>query len=187
MLCHWRYVLDNLFGDVESVTLPRRDAHPEALGRERQALQDRRRRRRLRDVPARGRRRSRRSTSSWCTRVRRDDLVTFQVDGTHGSAVAGLHELLDPGAGEHAAAGVESRRAADRSSSSSTWEEVPGHRRLRQRLQDRSGRCSSATSVDGRAVASGPARRRQGRAARRARPARAGSERRWIDVPALKV
>lgn len=29
--------------------------------------------------------------SSWCTRVRRDDLVTFHVDGTLGSAVAGLH------------------------------------------------------------------------------------------------
>ena len=29
--------------------------------------------------------------SSWVTRVYRDDLVTFQVDGTHGSAVAGLH------------------------------------------------------------------------------------------------
>ncbi len=29
--------------------------------------------------------------SSWCTRVRRDDLVTFQIDGTLGSAVAGLH------------------------------------------------------------------------------------------------
>ena len=28
--------------------------------------------------------------SSWTVRVRRDDLVTFQVDGTHGSAVAGL-------------------------------------------------------------------------------------------------
>ena len=27
--------------------------------------------------------------SSWATRVRRDDLVTFHVDGTHGSAVAG--------------------------------------------------------------------------------------------------
>ena len=27
---------------------------------------------------------------SWCTRVYRDDLVTFHVDGTHGSAVAGL-------------------------------------------------------------------------------------------------
>ncbi len=30
--------------------------------------------------------------SSWCVRVRRDDLVVFQVDGTHGSAVAGLTE-----------------------------------------------------------------------------------------------
>jgi predicted dehydrogenase len=28
--------------------------------------------------------------SSWCVRVRRDDLATFQVDGTKGSAVAGL-------------------------------------------------------------------------------------------------
>ena len=32
--------------------------------------------------------------SSWCTRVRRDDLVTFQVDGTEGSAVAGLTRCL---------------------------------------------------------------------------------------------
>ncbi len=30
-------------------------------------------------------------TSSWATRVRRDDLLTIQIDGTHGSAVAGLH------------------------------------------------------------------------------------------------
>lgn len=30
-------------------------------------------------------------TSSWCTRVRRDDLLTIQVDGTLGSAVAELH------------------------------------------------------------------------------------------------
>jgi predicted dehydrogenase len=29
---------------------------------------------------------------SWCVRVRRDDLVTFKVDGTKGSAVAGLHD-----------------------------------------------------------------------------------------------
>jgi predicted dehydrogenase len=29
--------------------------------------------------------------SSWATRVRRDDLLTFQIDGTHGSAIAGLH------------------------------------------------------------------------------------------------
>lgn len=30
--------------------------------------------------------------SSWVTRVRRDDLATFQVDGTHGSTVAGLQK-----------------------------------------------------------------------------------------------
>ncbi len=29
-------------------------------------------------------------SSSWCTRVNRDDLVVFQIDGTAGSAVAGL-------------------------------------------------------------------------------------------------
>jgi predicted dehydrogenase len=28
--------------------------------------------------------------SSWCVRVKRDDLLTLQVDGTEGSAVAGL-------------------------------------------------------------------------------------------------
>lgn len=30
-------------------------------------------------------------TSSWATRLRRDDMLTVQVDGTLGSAVAGLH------------------------------------------------------------------------------------------------
>jgi predicted dehydrogenase len=33
--------------------------------------------------------------SSWVTRVRRDDLVTFHVDGTLGSAVAGLHKCFN--------------------------------------------------------------------------------------------
>ena len=37
MLCHWRYVLDNLFGDGEGGILPGRDAYPRALGRERAA------------------------------------------------------------------------------------------------------------------------------------------------------
>jgi predicted dehydrogenase len=31
---------------------------------------------------------------SWCTRVRRDDLLTLQVDGVRGSAVAGIHECF---------------------------------------------------------------------------------------------
>ena len=46
MLCHWRYVLDNLFGEVRSGELPRRHAHSRALGRAGQALRRRRRRRR---------------------------------------------------------------------------------------------------------------------------------------------
>jgi predicted dehydrogenase len=32
--------------------------------------------------------------SSWCVRVRRDDLLTVQVDGTLGSAVAGLRKCF---------------------------------------------------------------------------------------------
>ena len=91
MLCHWRYVLDNLFGDVKAVMclgathLPERwDENGEAYG----ATAD--------DaayamfeleggVIAQ-------INSSWTTRVYRDELVSFQVDGTEGSAVAGLRE-----------------------------------------------------------------------------------------------
>jgi len=89
MLCHWRYVLDNLFGGVESVMclgathIPRR---VDEDGKPYEATAD--------DaayatfeldggIVAQ-------INSSWTTRVRRDDLVTFHVDGTLGSAVAGL-------------------------------------------------------------------------------------------------
>ncbi len=89
MLCHWRYVLDNLFGKVQAVSclgathIPQR---VDEMGRSYPADAD--------DaayatfeleggVIAQ-------INSSWDVRVRRDDLVTFQVDGTHGSAVAGL-------------------------------------------------------------------------------------------------
>ena len=37
---------------------------------------------------------------SWATRVRRDDLLTFQIDGTGGSAVAGLHRCWAQDAGD---------------------------------------------------------------------------------------
>jgi len=93
MMCHWRYVLDNLFGAVKSVScvgathIPKRwDENGERY----EATAD--------DASY--------ATfeldggiiatinSSWCVRVRRDDLVTFQVDGTHGSAVAGLQRCL---------------------------------------------------------------------------------------------
>jgi predicted dehydrogenase len=41
MLCHWRYVLDNTFGNVKSVSVPRRHAHLRAHRRGRQTLQGR--------------------------------------------------------------------------------------------------------------------------------------------------
>ena len=89
MLCHWRYVLDNLFGGVKSVMclgathIPRR---VDEGGRTYQATADDAAYATFElegDVIAQ-------INSSWCTRVRRDDLVTFHVDGTLGSAVAGL-------------------------------------------------------------------------------------------------
>ena len=93
MLCHWRYVLDNVVAPVKSVSclgvthIPERwdendaaykaDADDAAYATF--MLEG--------DIVAH-------INSSWCTRVRRDDLVTFQVDGTHGSAVAGLHKCF---------------------------------------------------------------------------------------------
>jgi len=89
MLCHWRYVLDNLFGPVKALScigathIPERvgeDGKPYAADADDAAyatfeLEG--------GVIAH-------INSSWAVRVRRDDLVTFQVDGTLGSAVAGL-------------------------------------------------------------------------------------------------
>jgi predicted dehydrogenase len=91
MFPHWRYVLDNLFGEVKAVTALGVTQIPERRderGRPYQATAD--------DaayatfeleggiVAQFG--------CSWATRVRRDDLLTLHVDGTRGSAVAGLRE-----------------------------------------------------------------------------------------------
>jgi predicted dehydrogenase len=91
MLCHWRYVLDNLFGEVKAVSCLGATHIPERIdeqGKKYKCTADD----------------SAYATfeleggviahfnSSWTVRVRRDDLLTVQVDGTHGSAVAGLRE-----------------------------------------------------------------------------------------------
>jgi len=91
MLCHWRYVLDNVFGNVKAVSclgathIDRRidengnaykctadDAAYATFELENGIIAQ--------------------FNSSWTVRVRRDDLLTLQVDGTKGSAVAGLRE-----------------------------------------------------------------------------------------------
>ncbi|HZY80557.1 MAG TPA: Gfo/Idh/MocA family oxidoreductase [Cyclobacteriaceae bacterium] len=91
MLCHWRYVLDNVFGKVKSVSCLGATHIPERVdeqGKRYKCTAD--------DAAY--------ATfeleggviahfnSSWTVRVRRDDLLTLQVDGTKGSAVAGLRE-----------------------------------------------------------------------------------------------
>ncbi|MEM1287400.1 MAG: Gfo/Idh/MocA family oxidoreductase [Pseudomonadota bacterium] len=91
MLCHWRYVLDNVVAPVKAVScigavhIPERwdeaaaryDADADDAAYATFELEG--------GIIAH-------INSSWCVRVRRDDLVTFQVDGTLGSAVAGLHK-----------------------------------------------------------------------------------------------
>jgi predicted dehydrogenase len=93
MLCHWRYVLDNLFGEVKAVSCRGATHIPwrwDENGKKYKATAD--------DAAY--------ATfelaggvlahfnSSWTVRVRRDDLLTLQVDGTQGSAVAGLRRCL---------------------------------------------------------------------------------------------
>lgn len=89
MFCHWNYVLENLFGAVESVTARAVTHIPERWdenGERYDATAD--------DAAyaifelAGGI--IAQVNSSWAVRVERKELVEFQVDGTHGSAVAGL-------------------------------------------------------------------------------------------------
>jgi predicted dehydrogenase len=91
MLCHWRYVLDNLFGSVQSVSclgathIPQRwdeNGKPYACTADDTAYATFEL---AGGIIAQ-------FNSSWSVRVRRDDLLTLQVDGTKGSAVAGLRQ-----------------------------------------------------------------------------------------------
>ncbi len=91
MLCHWRYVLDDVFGKVKAVSclgathISKRvdeqgnpyDCTADDAAYATFELEN--------GIIAH-------FNSSWAVRVRRDDLLTLQVDGTKGSAVAGLRE-----------------------------------------------------------------------------------------------
>src|SRR5258706_5670184 len=98
MVCHWRYVLDNLFGDVESVSCLGATHIPKRWDENGKAYTN--------DVDDAAYATFQLKggviahiTMSWCTPVRRDDLVTFHVDGTLGSAVAGFQQCWSPAPG----------------------------------------------------------------------------------------
>jgi predicted dehydrogenase len=89
MLCHWRYVLDNLFGEVEAVSCLGATHIPYRWDESNKKYKA------TADDAAYATFRLKGGAiahfnSSWTTRVRRDDLLTLHVDGTEGSAVAGL-------------------------------------------------------------------------------------------------
>jgi predicted dehydrogenase len=93
MLCHWRYVLDNLFGEVQALSCLGATHIPyrwDEVGKKYKATADDAAYATFRlagGVVAH-------FNSSWAVRVRRDDLLTLQVDGTEGSAVAGLRRCF---------------------------------------------------------------------------------------------
>ena len=91
MLCHWRYVLDNIFGKVKAVSClgtTHIKTRVDENGKEYLCTAD--------DAAYASFELEKgiiaHFNSSWATRVRRDDLLTLQVDGTLGSAVAGLRD-----------------------------------------------------------------------------------------------
>jgi predicted dehydrogenase len=91
MLCHWRYVLDHVFGKVKSVSCLGATHIPQRVDEQGKTY------RCTADDAAYATFELEGGiiahfNSSWTVRVRRDDLLTLQVDGTKGSAVAGLRE-----------------------------------------------------------------------------------------------
>ena len=93
MLCHWRYVLDNLFGAVKSVSCLGATHVKERVDEQGKPYKC------TADDSAYATFELANGViahfnSSWTVRVRRDDLLALQVDGTKGSAVAGLRDCV---------------------------------------------------------------------------------------------
>ena len=91
MFAHWRYVLDNLFGEVRSVSCLGATHIPERIDENGEAYAC------TADDAAYATFELEggivvQANSSWAVRVNREDLLTIQVDGTEGSAVAGLRD-----------------------------------------------------------------------------------------------
>jgi predicted dehydrogenase len=187
MLCHWRYVLDNLFGSVKSVSclgathIPKRW---DEAGKPYDATADDAAYATFQLEGAGGEPVIAQINSSWCTRVRRDDLVTFHVDGTLGSAVAGLTDCV-----------IQARAATPKPVWNpdvpktidflDTWQPVPANRAY-----------ENAFKVEWElflrhVVEGGAFRWNLLEGAKGVQLAELGlqswAERRWIDVPALKV
>ncbi len=91
MYCHWRYVLEHTFATVQAVSCTGRTHIPERVDERGHRYEC------TADDAAYGVIELQggivaQINSSWCTRVYRDELLSLHVDGTEGSAVAGLRD-----------------------------------------------------------------------------------------------
>jgi predicted dehydrogenase len=123
MMAHWRYMIDRLVAPVTGVCALMTTAIPERIDEQGQRY----------TVDAEDTSHALLQiqngavgviTNSWATRLRRDDTMVVQIDGTDGSAVAGRHRCFTQAAantpeaffGASHPGGIDHR---------SHWEEVP--------------------------------------------------------------
>jgi predicted dehydrogenase len=93
MFAHWRYIFDRLLGPIEAVSCRHATLQPRRIDESGKPY----------DVDVEDHAFAMfelqggalaQISSSWANRVKRDDLLQIQVDGTRGSAVAGLHRCF---------------------------------------------------------------------------------------------
>ena len=93
MFAHWRYIFDRLLGPIEAVSCREMTAQPRRVDEAGKPY----------DVDVEDHAFAifeleggaiAQVSSSWASRVKRDDLLQIQVDGTAGSAVCGLHRCF---------------------------------------------------------------------------------------------
>ena len=97
MFCHWNYVLEGIIGTVKSVnanTVTHIPVRWDEQGDEYKATADDAAYGIFELETPGGDQVVGQINSSWAVRVYRDELVEFQIDGTHGSAVAGLRKCV---------------------------------------------------------------------------------------------
>ena len=91
MLCHWRYLVDNVFGSIKSISCRGATHVAERIDEQGNPYKC------TADDSCYATMELENGilcqfNSSWTVRVRRDDLLVMQVDGSKGSAVVGLRE-----------------------------------------------------------------------------------------------
>jgi predicted dehydrogenase len=124
MYAHFRYMIENILGPIDRVACTATTAVPERV--------DERGERYAVDVEDHAATLVTLTSgaigsilASWATRVRRDDLMTFQIDGTRGSAVAGLHRCYAQSIGDTPKVAAFNPMIDLGIDYASRWQEVP--------------------------------------------------------------